>query len=400
MVGEHVAAYNGDGDASRLAFEKLIEGAGWNEDTDTQMSKLKKMMENEDENEAANVIVSHLSQSPGHGLSSNLSTSSAAKWKQPGSWKDTSSESGLSIMARVLGRSSSNSKRSSADLPESKPSKYLTGTTAMPSSASDTAKSFASPTKRSTSGSLFRTGSISAAGAPETPERNAPPSDAFYSTNGTLLGLSPSLRSLGASALLKNDGIIGTTNLGTIIGTTNLTAPFSPGPSRSLLLKGSGGEGSMGANTNLTVPYSPAPSMLFRAFDEKTGDENRFAFDQDDARVCEDSNQLGDLAVGADLSGGAAGMAAAAAATAATNLQQPNGNSLIIAPDEFDAISGLGALSHSPFKTAKSASLSHRNGSDDGGDGGNGKKKKKKAKSFFARVVGDSKAKSPQKKLF
>ena len=71
-----------------------------------------------------------------------------------------------------------------------------------------------------------------------------------------------------------------------------------------------------------------------------------------------------------------------------------NGNSLIIAPEEFDAISGLGALSNSPFKPAKP--LKPRDGDDGGGDK---KTKKKKSKSFFARVVGDSKEKSPQKKL-
>jgi len=189
--------------------------------------------------------------------------------------------------------------------------------------------------------------------APETPQGDR----GFFSTSGTPVGLSPGLRTLRDSSLLKDERIG---------ATSGISAPFSPAP--SALLKNGGLE------TNLTVPYSPAPSLLFRGFDDKTGDENRFAFDQD-SRVCEDSNQLGDLAVGASLS---------------NTDHQPNGNSLSMAPEEIDAISGLGALSNSPFKTVKSMART---------EGDEGEKKSKKSKSFFARVVGDSKEKSPQKKL-
>eukprot|EP00536_Pseudo-nitzschia_multiseries_P003517 jgi/Psemu1/284468/fgenesh1_pg.55_\ len=338
-----------DGDTSRLEFEKLIEGIGGGNE-DTQMSKLKKMMENEDESEAANAIVSHLARSPG---------------------RKPAERSGLSIMARVL-------KGSSASSSSSFSSSILAGaaTTALPPKplpAPDAAKAFAiaSPTKKRT-GSLLRHGSVSSSAtvAPSTPQRRKNTiTNSFYSTsNGTPLGLSPGLRSLGASALLKND----------VVGSTSLTAPFSPAPNDGSLLSKEDG-----LRTNLSVPYSPAPSMLFRAFDEKTGDENRFGLvDDTDPRVCEDSNQLGDLAVGADLSDGAA---VGNGTSVSGNHHPPAGNSLLIAPDEFDAISGLGALSNSPFKAVNNDKAT---------------KPKKAHQSFFARVVGESKETSPQKKLF
>ena len=340
MVGDHLAAYNGDGDTSRLAYEKLIEGIG-GDDEWSQMSRVKKMMENEDESEAANAIVSHLAKSPGRGSAglpnfltdphadiTGLSVLNETSKQAVGS-REVPNESGLSIMARVLGSSSSNLKKSSSSIPESMPS-----SSKKPAKSAST-KVIKSPTKSKT-GSLFRHGSTASSAAPETPTKG-PSSSGFFSSSGTLLGLSPGLRSLGASALLKGDLA---TNLG----------------------------------TNLSVPYSPAPSILFRAFDEKTGDENRFGLLAEDSRICENSNQLGDLAVGADLSNA-----------------HNNGNSLIIAPDEFDAISGLGALSNSPFKAVKSLPRRDSDASE---------KKAKKSKSFFARVIGDSKEKSPQKKLY
>jgi len=281
--------------------------------------------------------------------------------KQPTISKDFPNDPGISIMARVLGETSGNPKQSSGHNSETvaSPTKNSAGSS---SPASDP-KSGKIKMGNNNTGSLLRDGSTvdaaAAAVAPQTPQKDPSPA-AFFSTTGTPVGLSPGLRTLGASALLKNDGI----------GATNLSVTFSPGPSG--LLKGEG------LATNLSMPYSPAPSILYRAFDEKTGDENRFMFDQD-SRVCEDSNQLGDLAVGADLSNTAA--------------NPNNGNSLIIAPDEFDAISGLGALSNSPFKAVKS--LSRRDDEKNRGSD----KKKKKSKSFFARVVGDSKERSPQKKL-
>jgi len=342
LLGE---GFSVDADASRLEYEKLIEGMGGGNE-DTQMSKLKKMMENEDESAAANAIVSHLAKSPGRGT------------------KPPTEGSGLSIMARVL-KGASSSTSSFATAAESAPPK--------PPLAPEPA-AVASPTKKR-SGSLPRHGSMSSSAAPATPQKTSSANDSsFYSTGGTPLGLSPGLRSLGASVLLKND-----------VGSTSLTAPFSPAPNGGSLLR------SDGLGTNLSVPYSPAPSMLLRAFDEKTGDENRFALPMDvhdnitsGGRICEDSNQvLGDLAVGADLSenGVAANMSAHA-----NSVGGKAGNSLIIAPDEFDAISGLGALSNSPFKAV-------RESSDD-------PKPTKPARSFFARVVGESKETSPQKKLF
>ena len=336
MMGEDFSALGGDGDVSR-AYEKLFDFVGGS-DEGSQQLRMKEI-------EVANAF-SQMSKSPGKrgtGLSNllgdpnsnitGISILNEMSKQLPGS-KD---ESNMSIMARVLGSSSSNKKESASIISEIMLS---------PSKKSIGLKDMRSPTK-GTTGSLFRHTSL----APETPQKSG-----FFSTAGTPLGLSPGLRTLRASALLKDDGIG---------ETTNLTAPFSPVPSS--LMK------TDGLATNLSVPYSPAPSIMFRSFDDKTGDENRFAFDQD-SRFCEDSNQLGDLAVGATLS----------------NADQTNGNSLSIAQEEFDAISGLGALSNSPFKTVKSLPR---------GNGDASEKKKKKSKSFFARVVGDSKEKSPQKKL-
>ena len=65
MVGDHIgAAYSGNSDTSLLAYEKLIDGIG-GDDEWSQMSIVKKMMEKEDESEAVNVIFSHFAKSPG-----------------------------------------------------------------------------------------------------------------------------------------------------------------------------------------------------------------------------------------------------------------------------------------------------------------------------------------------
>jgi len=350
MMGDAPFLNVGGDETSRQGFDKLLAYVGGDEGS--QSSRVQEMLKNADESEAAKAIVAHLSKSPGRGATgfsllneptsniTGLSLFNESSKQPPPSSQDEPKEPS-SIMARVLGSSSSNQQ-------ESMPS---------PVKKQPGLKSILSPARRK-AGSSFR--------APETPKQRAE----FFATVSTPVGLSPGLRTLRASTLLKDDG-----------NTTNLSAPFSPGPSN--LLK------TAGLATNLlTAQFSPqGNSMLVHGFDEKTGDENRFAFDQD-VRVCEDSNQLGDLAVGAALTN--------TDQATATNDENPlnqaaaaSGNSLSIAPEEFDAISGLGALSNSPFKPVKS----------DSGADGNSNKKNKKTKSFFARVVGESKEKSPQKKL-
>jgi hypothetical protein len=308
----------GDADTSREVCENLFDFVG--NDDGSQSSK----MPNEDESQAANAMSNLLPDT-----NSNITGMSVLNDTPKKTSKD---ESGLSIFARVQG----SSKEAGPILPTSMPS----------------------PTKKSSFFKGIRSPKLKGP-APETPKRDR----GFFSTSGTPVGLSPGLRTLRDSSLLKDERIG---------ATSSISAPFSPAPSALL-----------------TVPYSPAPSLLFRGFDDKTGDENRFAFDQD-SRVCEDSNQLGDLAVGASLS---------------NTDHQPNGNSLSMAPEEIDAISGLGALSNSPFKTVKSLPRSEGDESEKKNkklprtEGDESEKKNKKSKSFFARVVGDSKEKSPQKKL-
>lgn len=343
MVGEDFSALGVDGDTSRQAYEKLMDFVGGN---DEGLSRMQKMMENKDESEAAKAIVTHLAKSPGRGgselsnlLDSNSNITGLSLFNEI-SKSGSKDESGVSILARVLGTSSNHPKEPNFAHAESMPTPSKKPA-AVP-------KGLPSPNKAIKSDSFFR----NTAGDPETPKKGISSSSMF----GSPLGLSPGLRTLRASALLKDDGIGATSSIPT---------PFSPPP--SALLK------TEGLATNLTFPYSLGQS-LSRGLDEKAEVDNRFSFDQD-SRVCEDSNQLGDLAVGAPLS----------------NAEQPNGNSLSIPQEEFDAISGLGALSNSPFKTVKS--LDQRDGNDPTGE-------KPPTTSFFRRVVGDSKETSPQKKLF
>ena len=462
MVGEHLASNynnNGDGDASRLAYEKLIEGGPACEDGNNnvndaecseQMSRVKRMMANEDESEAADAIVSHLAKSPGRRRKtdieekdelSKLSTTSfydqhilgpdpiskfpthydphsnitgfsvlneasietaaagvVVNDDETSSKKNCGESSGLNLLERVLHSSSSN------DLKLAR------------SSSTTNTKTIAGEAKHSTNNKT--TTSITVAN-PETPIKNKQrlSSGGFFSTAGgtPLLGLSPGFRSLASSSLLKNDGGI---------VSTNLTAPFSPAPSSLLKGEGVGALTNLGTTTNLSVPYSPAPSTVLRIFDDKT-DENGLFFNND-SRICEDSNQLGDLAVGANLNLNNSNNDQHHQYHPVHNHDNNNNSnvgtatstSLLIAPDEFDAISGLGALSNSPFKASMSNNNNNNNTSsstcpiplidrDGGGDDGshyyknndNKQRNKPATKSFFARVIGDSKEASPQKKL-
>ena len=454
-----------DGDASRLAYEKLIEGgeeSGNDVNNNTnidshQMLRVKKMMENEDEAEAANAIVCHLAKSPGrrpkrprppptstekkressklltspkpvskfstnydpHSNITGFSLLNEASITTPrlnyetlspsSSSKNKSTESGLNLLERVLNNSSSNLKFPVRSKSNDVKSKLVE--TAIPGAKINSKKM--KLTRYDSTGSST---SITVAN-PETPIKNKQQRlssmSGFFSTGGggtPHLGLSPGFRSLAGSSLLKSD----TFNAGGGMGAMNLTAPFSPAP--SALLKGEGvglltNPGTtLGMNlevTNLSVPYSPAPSTVLRMFDDKTTDENVFF---NDSRICEDSNQLGDLAVGANLNNNDVHQHQQQHHQDNMhnniNVETAISTSLLIAPNEFDAISGLGALSNSPFKAyIDSNPLTNPLALVDGNDGdesnmnSNTKNNKKSTKSFFARVIGDSKETSPSKKL-
>jgi len=487
MVGEHLAAataameiHGDDGDASsRLAYEKLIEGGEEASGTDVnnnttinidshQLLRVKKMMENEEEAEAANAIVCHLAKSPGRRpkrrrppptsteKTSKLLTSPKPVSKfstnydphsnitgfsllneasittprlnydtlSPSSSRKTKSgtESGLNLLERVLNHSSSNLKfpvRSKSN--DDVNSKLVE--TAIPAT-----KSNSNTMKLSRYDSTGSSSTSITVANPETPTKNKQQrlsaTSGFFATGGggtPHLGLSPGFRSLAGSSLLKSDTL--NAGGGMMGATTNLTAPFSPAP--SALLKGEGvgglftnpGTTNLGLNlevTNLSVPYSPAPSTVLRMFDDnKTTDEN--VFFNDDSRICEDSNQLGDLAVGANLNNNDVHQQHPqqhhhhqyTMYNNSSHVETATSTSLLIAPNEFDAISGLGALSNSPFKAYIESNpltnpLALVDRDDDGEEShrnSHTKNHKKSTKSFFARVIGESKESSPSKKL-
>jgi hypothetical protein len=90
------SSLNNEPSSSRIAFEQLVDGTGeeW-----SQMSRVKKMLENDAESQAADAIVSQLAKSP---MRSNLS-------KLPQMELDSDSMSGLSILQSEASRQATNS---------------------------------------------------------------------------------------------------------------------------------------------------------------------------------------------------------------------------------------------------------------------------------------------------
>jgi hypothetical protein len=187
---------HGDPACSRAAFEKLVDGTA--EDW-SQMSRMKKMLENDAESQAADAIVSHLAKSP---VSSGLS-------KLPQMELDTNSMSGLSILQSEASRQATavaDDKKASSNSGVSIMSRVLEGA----SKSSDSEKkpsdkkkeptnpsnSMESPRKRPPK-SMFNPATP---GPPTTPKRQN-----FFSMSGTPIGLSPGfLRNGGGIALTPN----------------------------------------------------------------------------------------------------------------------------------------------------------------------------------------------------
>eukprot|EP00980_Cylindrotheca_fusiformis_P017629 scaffold5529_cov117-Cylindrotheca_fusiformis.AAC.6 len=209
--------------SSRAAFEQLVDGTG--EDW-SQMSRVKKMLENDAESQAADAIVTHLSKSP---MRSNLS-------KLPQMELDTDSMSGLSILqseasrpttigtendklvttsgtsilSKVLEGSSkaSDSRKHSGEEPQTRTGANVKlGTDKKNPSQSET--SMDSPKKRAPSKSSF----LSTPLPPSTPKGQN-----FFSMTGTPIGLSPGFRPSPAGILRGQNNSVPRTP----------SVPFSP----------------------------------------------------------------------------------------------------------------------------------------------------------------------------
>ena len=198
----------GNDHSSRIAFEQLVDGSeDW-----SQMSRVRKMLENDAESQAADAIVSHLAKSP---LPSNLS-------KLPHMQLDSDSMSGLSILQSEASRQTSNNNESSKPsftAGMSIMSRVLEGSSKSsnsekkaveePAASSNSKNSMGSPRKRPSkpvSGTLL---------PPSTPKRPY----SFTSTKGTPIALSPGFRP-SPSGLRNGGGIPLTPNV-----------QFSPAPS-------------------------------------------------------------------------------------------------------------------------------------------------------------------------
>lgn len=204
--------FNAESAFSRMAFEKLVEG---NNEEWSQMSRVKKMMENGAESVLPHPTKSamfagtssklphmHLDTNSMSGLS--ILHSEASKQATTDLEMKPSSKSNASIMSRVLERSEAKESKKSRASTDDKPT------------------SMESPRKRSLKSTTFSP-------VPTTPKRTN-----FFSTSGTPIGLSPGFRP-------------------------------SPGTRH-------------GASITLTpnVTYSPAPSAVMRLMTEPSNDEIHF----------------------------------------------------------------------------------------------------------------------------
>ena len=197
-----------DHSCSRIAFEQLVDGSeDW-----SQMSRVRKMLENDAESQAADAIVSQLAKSP---LPNNLS-------KLPHMQLDSDSMSGLSILQSEVSRqTSSNNESSKPNYTSgmsimsrvlegaSKPSNSEKKAAEEPTASSNSKITMGSPRKRPPK-------PVSATSLPpSTPKRPY----SFTSTKGTPIALSPGFRP-SPSGLQNGGGIPLTPNV-----------QFSPAPS-------------------------------------------------------------------------------------------------------------------------------------------------------------------------
>lgn len=208
-------------DSSRAAFEKLVDGTSeeW-----SQMSRMKKMLENDDESQAADAIVSHLARSP---VTSSLS-------KLPQLELDSNSMSGLSILHSEASRQATanvESIKSSSNSGTSIMARVLEGA----SKSSDHEIKFQAKRKEppSATGNMESPRKRPAKNATvlSTPLPSTPKRPNFFSTSGTPIGLSPAFR---ASPGIRNS-----------TGITLTPNPFSPNPNSVMQLVG---DESMGAS--------------------------------------------------------------------------------------------------------------------------------------------------------
>jgi hypothetical protein len=290
--------------SSRAAFERLVEGT--NEEW-SQMSRMKRMLENDAESQAADAIVSHLAKSPGP---------RAPVSKLPQIHMDANSMSGLSILQSEASKqaSSSTSKVMPAGAETSIMSRVLRGTSkgvepeTKPSGNAESPSTAWAKLDKSPRKTTFKNISKpSTPGPPTTPKRTN-----FFSASGTPIGLSPGFRP--SPGILRDGGAI----------------TLTPNPT-----------------------YSPAPSAVMRLMSEPSGDEIRFC----DFQISEDSRK--------GLEGVEVGVQQTHDPTPPP--LTPSKNSLMMDDSTFDAmeaISALNSLSNSPFRPPK------RNGEEEPGKGG------------------------------
>ena len=354
---------NAEQSCSRAAFERLLESTN---DEWSQMSRVKKMMENDTESLVADAIVNQLPKSPGpsdlsklpqmHLDSNSLSGLSVLQSEpagtQPSTGRSTTSQSdssGIGLMASVLERTSK------GDDGTSKAKKAATKPPLPPSKSGEQQSqdhhvlhSMLSPRKRPATNGV----------APSTPAQPTTPRNAFFSVSGTPLGLSPGFRPFPSGADGDGRKLPG-------FSLTPNRAPFSPGPS--------------------------SMALIYSGDDDDTG--GGFKFSDFDV-----SKQ------GAEGEG--------ATKTAAPNT--PSGNSFLLddggfsrtarTPEEIEVTSCLFSLSHSP--PGKSNNNNNKNdgaASDDDRDQQQQQQEEQptqrltKKKSLFEKVVGGFK--DPKKKL-
>jgi len=282
---------------SRAAFERLVEGTS---DEWSQMSRMKRMLENEDESQAADAIVTHLAKSPGprKGLSRDDHTESystsvfsqlqlEASKQESAATEKAGSLATSSILSRVLGGTAKGQYKQSdietSDIRSSSSYRKHGGESLSESQKKRQSKENALPGQ-----------------PPMTPNKPN-----FFTTAGTPIGFSPGFRS-------------------------------SPGPSRA------------GFALTPNPIYSPAPNSVMRLMSEPSGDELRFsAFNIHDEASRAKLDDPMELAHDPNP----------------PPFSSPNKNSLNIQEfDAIEAISALNSLSNSPFTAPQPTGTSDEGG--------------------------------------
>lgn len=272
---------------SRAAFERLVEG---NTDEWSQMSRMKQMLENEDESQAADAIVTHLAKSPGPHLAlsrldqgdslSGLSMLQVEASKQAANPKAPEGTLNSSIMSRVL-----------RDATKASTGKHLE----QPFSSNPPKEQLHEAGVKETvlQGETSKAENSTTVGAPPATPKRAN----FFSTAGTPIGLSPGFR--------------------TSLGDSRPGLALTPNPM-----------------------YSPAPHSVMRLMSDPSGDELRFS----DFQMNEDTNSRPKLDDPMDP----------VHDPNPPPFASPNDNSLNVQEyDAIEAISALNSLSNSPFRSPK-----------------------------------------------